>query len=112
MEFDDTRPTTQEQRQDARRARIQRAAAADALRGGKPADETHDVVRGRADRLVDHEDAVEAGTEGLVGHGQRATSAARRTASARTAGRAWSTGRSTVAPAARACPPPPNLPVS
>ena len=36
----------------------------------------------------------------------------RRLASARTAGRAWSTGSCTVAPAARACPPPPNAPVS
>src|SRR5688572_30476777 len=85
---------------------------ADALGGRQPADETDDVVRGRADRLVDDEDAVEAGSERLVRHGQRATSAARRVASARTAGRAWSTGRSTVAPAARACPPPPNFPVS
>ena len=108
MELDDPRPAAEEQRQDARRERIQRPAVADALRRGQPADEADDVVRGRADRLVDDEDAVEAGPEGLVRHGQRATSAARRPASARTAGRAWSTGSSTVAPAARACPPPPN----
>ena len=83
----------------------------DPLGRGQPADQRDDVVRGRTGRLGDDEDPVEPRTERRAGHGQRASSATSRRASARTGGRASASGQSTVAPAARACPPPPNRPV-
>ena len=101
----------EEDRQDARRERVERPAVADPLRGRQPADQRDDVVRGRAGRLGDDEDAVEAGPERRARHGQRASAATSRFASARTGGRASSSGASIDAPAARACPPPPNRPV-
>ena len=58
--FDDPRRVAQEDRQHAGRERIERAAMPDPFGRGQPADERDDVVRGRAGRLGDDEDAVEA----------------------------------------------------
>jgi hypothetical protein len=63
MELDDPGPAAEEERQDTRREWIQRPTVADALRRGQAPDEPDDVVRGRADRLVDDEDAVETRPE-------------------------------------------------
>ena len=61
--LDDASRVTQEDRQDARGERVERAAVTDPFRGGQPADERDDVVGGRSGRLGDHEDAVEPRTE-------------------------------------------------
>ena len=86
----------------------------DALRRGEPADQRDDVVRGRAGRLVDDQDPVQARA--------RATSAPRPRPGAGRRRRADGPRRrrhpaprprepSKLAPDARACPPPPNAPV-
>src|SRR6185295_1749153 len=116
---------SKEERQHAARERIERAAVADPPRGADAADERHHVVRCRPGWLGQDEDPLEArpgswsATSTVARHrdaagdrvAQRATSAARRRASTRTASRASTRGSGTVAPAARACPPPPNRPV-
>ena len=77
-----------------------------------------DVVRRRARRLGDDEDAVEARRSpcDAAGSAPSADVASSSTSSREPRrgrpGRACSSGRSTVAPAARAWPPPPNAPVS
>ena len=91
--------------------RVERPAVPDALRRGQPPDEGDDVVRGRAGRLGDDEDAVEPGAQRRARHVSAASAATSRVASARTGGRASSTDDAIEAPAARACPPPPNRPV-
>ena len=90
---------------------------ADLARCGEAADERDDVVRRRAGGLGDDEHAVHARRVGLAGHrgpqaAERARDARRRAAraSARTRRRASASGAATVAPAARAWPPPPNAP--
>ena len=110
--LDDARPVAEEDRQHARRERIERAAVADALGRRQAADEGDDVVRGRAGRLGDDEDAVEARPERRVGHRQRRTlgDEARRPRPG-PAGARRRPAAPMVAPAARACPPPPNAPV-
>ena len=111
MVLDDARRVAEEDRQDARRERVERPAVADPLRGRQPTDERDDVVRGRAGRLGDDEDAVEPGPSDERATLSAPSAATSRVASARTGGRASSSGASTDAPAARACPPPPNVPV-
>ena len=58
----------EEDRQHARCERIERPAVPDALRGGQPPDEGDDVVRGRAGRLGDDEDAIEPGAQRRARH--------------------------------------------
>ena len=66
--LDDPRAVAEEDRQHARRERIERPAVPDALRGGQPPDEGDDVVRGRAGRLGDDEDAIEPGAQRRARH--------------------------------------------
>ena len=84
--LDETRPVAEEDGQDARGERVERAAMTDALGRGHPPDEGDDVVGGRTGRLGDDEDAVETGAQRCSGHRQRRTSATSRPASARTQG--------------------------
>ena len=113
--LDDSGPESQEDGQDAGSKRIECSAVADAVRAAQPANKTDHVVGRRTRRLREHEDAVDAALFRAAGSAHRgvvppaSTSSAAR---ARTARRASASGRYTVAPAARACPPPPNVPVS
>ena len=63
MEFDDPGGPSEEHGQDPRCEWVERPAVSDALGGGQTPDEPDDVVRRRADRLVDDQDPVESGTQ-------------------------------------------------
>ncbi len=69
VELDDARRPAEEDREDPRSERIERAAVPDAFRCRQPPDQGDDVMRGRPGRFGDDEDAVEPGAERLVGHG-------------------------------------------
>src|SRR6185369_16863113 len=115
--LDEARRATEEQRQHAGCERIERAAVADPARSAEATDERDDVVRRRSGGLLDHEDPVHSRRVRLPRHlrpqacAGRETASARRSASARKRARASASGAWIVAPAARACPPPPNAPV-
>ena len=76
--LDHPRRAPQEHRQHPGRERIERATVADTSHAGQPADDGHDVVRGRPDGLVHDEDAVELGrSRSAVGHRRRLASGRR-----------------------------------
>ena len=82
MVLHDPRGSAQEDGQDAGGERVERSAVAHAARGREPADEADHVVRGRAGRLGDDEDAVEAAA--AVARAHRRTSRAIASATSRT----------------------------
>ena len=109
--FDQPRRVAEEDRQHAGGERIERPAVTDSLDAGQAAHERHDVVRGGA-RLPWRRRGCRRGRARRWCRVSHRSASEHRRGLASTAGIACSIGRSNVAPAARACPPPPNAPVS